>query len=555
MAKNVQVIEPIKKFDNTDKDANPMKKKVCAYCRVSTDSGEQMESYNAQVDEYTKIIKENPAWEFVNVYADAGISGTNVKNRLAFNRMIKDCHEGKIDMIITKSISRFARNTVDCLNHVRLLKNKGVEVFFEKENIYTFDPKVELLLTMMSSIAQEESRNISENSKWGIKKRFRDGVAICNTNRLLGYDKDDNGNLIVNEEQAKIVRRIYKEYLDGKGYGSIARGLTDDGIITVAGGKSWYGSTISKILSNEKYKGDLLLQKTVTVDYLSHKRVKNENLEPQYIIEDNHEPIISKAIWEQVQLEKKRRYSLTCGSDPKNRTKYTNKYAFSSKLYCGKCGRTLKRRKWNAGTKSEKIMWQCNNYIKGIENCDSKAVSDTILKETFVKVYNDMLKDKGSFIKNFMKNVEKVLAGNKNIDRINSVVKQISELEQDLKGLIQLQIKGKIDEKYYDEEYKRIKIEIDKLNDKRVKFEEEHIKEVDYKQRIDAMMKILNRSEELLTEFDDEIFNAVVKKVNIKSPDHFVFILENSLEYDGKSYSSKQHATHVETCVRLTLGK
>lgn len=187
-------------------------------------------------------------------------------------------------------------------------------------------------------------------------------------------------------------------------------------------------------------------------------------------------------------------------------------------------------------------MWQCNNYIKGIENCDSKAVSDTILKETFVKVYNDMLKDKGSFIKNFMKN----------IDRINIVVKQISELEQDLKGLIQLQIRGKIDEKYYDEEYTRIKIEIDKLNEERVKFEEEHIKEIDYKQRLKAMMKILDSSEELLTEFDDEIFNAVVKKVNIKAPEHFVFILENGLEYEGKSYGSKQYPTHVECVVLIT---
>lgn len=191
--KKVQVLQPIQRQDNfEDTTNNLIKRRVCAYCRVSTDSDEQMESYNAQVSEYRKKITENPDWEFVDIYADAGISGTNVKHRLAFNRMIKDCQNGKIDLVITKSISRFARNTVDCLKHVRELKNIGVEVFFEKENIYSFDSKMELVLTMLSSISQEESRNISENTKWGLRKRFRDGVTICNTERFLGYDKDES---------------------------------------------------------------------------------------------------------------------------------------------------------------------------------------------------------------------------------------------------------------------------------------------------------------------------------------------------------------------------
>lgn len=233
--KTVQVLQPIQRQDNPEDSLNMSKRKVCAYCRVSTDSDEQMESYNAQVSEYKKKITENPEWEFVDIYADAGISGTNVKHRLAFNRMIRDCENGKVDLVITKSISRFARNTVDCLKHVRELKNIGVEVFFEKENIYSFDSKMELVLTMLSSIAQEESRNISENTKWGLRKRFRDGVTVCNTERFLGYDKDESGNLIINEEQATIVRRIFREYLDGKGYAAIGRGLEVDGIITVAG--------------------------------------------------------------------------------------------------------------------------------------------------------------------------------------------------------------------------------------------------------------------------------------------------------------------------------
>lgn len=551
MSKSVQVLEPVKKLNFTDESDMNIKRRVCAYCRVSTDSDEQMESYNAQVSEYTKKIKENPQWEFVQIYADAGSSGTNVKNRLSFNRMIKDCQDGKIDLVITKSISRFARNTVDCLNHVRMLRNIGVEVFFEKENIYSFDPKVELVLTMMSSIAQEESRNISENSKWGIRKRFRDGATVCNTTRLHGYDKDENGNLVINEEEAEVVRRIYREYLEGKGYSTIARGLEKDGIRTVTGGTRWHGSTVSKILSNEKYYGELLLQKTVTVDYLTHKRVKNNNLEPKYRVENNHEPIISKEIFDMVQAEKKKRFEVSSGKN-NDRTKYTNKYAFSGKLFCDKCGRTLKRRKWNAGTKSEKIMWQCNNYIKGIENCDSKAVNDEVLKRTFVQLYNDMVEDKGSFLKTFMSNIEKVLKKDTNIKKINDIIEEIGVYEQDLKNLIQLQLRGKIDDKYYDEEYERIKNQIEILNDKKIEFEEENIKNEDYKQRLKNVAMILNAKENGLEEFDDDIFKALVNKVLVKSPEHFVFVLENGLEYEGQAYCTRQHSTHVETVVHLT---
>jgi len=378
-----------------------------------------------------------------------------LNNRLAFNRMIRDCESGKIDLVITKSISRFARNTVDCLKHVRDLKNIGVEVFFEKENIYSFDSKMELVLTMLSSIAQEESRNISENTKWGLKKRFRDGVAICNTDRLLGYDKDENHNLIVNEEQAILVRRIFREYLDGKGYATIAQGIQADGIKTVVGKTTWWDSTIRGILENEKYYGELLLQKTVTLDYLTKKRVDNKNLEPMYRIDDNHEAIITREMFDLVQLERQRRFEITRGKNT-DRRKYANKYGFSGKLYCEKCGKTLKRRHWNAGTKSEKIVWLCNSYIKGVENCPSKAVNDTDLKEAFIRLYNDMVKDKGFFFKMFLENINKVMTKESKITEIKKLTERIGLLEQDLSELVQLRLRKQIDDKFYNKEYAKI---------------------------------------------------------------------------------------------------
>lgn len=274
MAKNVITIPAtISKFT-----ASPLgsrkKRKVAAYARVSTDRDEQLTSYEAQVDYYTNYIKGRDDWEFVAVYADEGITGCNTTHRDGFNSMVEDALAGRIDLIITKSVSRFARNTVDSLTTIRKLKKSGTECYFEKENIWTFDGKGELLLTIMSSLAQEESRSISENCTWGQRKRFQDGKVTVPFKRFLGYDRGEDGNLVVNEEQAVIVRRIYGLFLQGKTPYAIARQLTDEGIPTPGGKKNWGKKTVESILTNEKYKGDALLQKVYTTDFLTKKKKK-----------------------------------------------------------------------------------------------------------------------------------------------------------------------------------------------------------------------------------------------------------------------------------------
>ena len=263
------------------------KLRVAAYCRVSTDSDEQATSYEAQVSHYTEQITRNPEWAFAGIYADDGISGTNTKKREEFNRMIADCMDGKIDMIITKSISRFARNTLDCLKYIRQLKDRNIPVFFEKENINTLDAKGEVLLTIMASLAQQESQSLSQNVKLGLQFRYQRGEVQVNHSRFLGYTKDENGRLVIDPEQAEVVRRIYREYLDGYSTDKIAAGLERDGILTGAGNPRWHTSTVAKILRNEKYMGDALLQKTYTVDYLSKKRIKNNGIMPQYYVEND----------------------------------------------------------------------------------------------------------------------------------------------------------------------------------------------------------------------------------------------------------------------------
>lgn len=306
------------------------KRRTAAYARVSTDHEEQLSSYEAQVDYYTTYIKGRDDWEFVCVYTDEGITGTSTKHREGFKQMIADALDGKIDLIITKSVSRFARTTVDSLTTIRELKEHGIEVYFEKENIWTFDGKGELLLTIMSSLAQEESRSISENCTWGQKKRFADGKVTVPFQRFLGYDRGPDGNLVVNREQAAIVQRIYSMFLQGITYNGIAKQLTAEGIPTPGGKENWSVITIKSILSNEKYKGDALLQKSYTVDFLTKKTKVNEGEIPQYYVEDNHEAIIAPDLFEEVQREMAKR--------GKGRKYRSGVHLFSSRIKCGECG-------------------------------------------------------------------------------------------------------------------------------------------------------------------------------------------------------------------------
>ena len=402
MAKNITVIPAKTNRSSLAENLEPKKKRVAAYCRVSTDQEEQLSSYEAQVNYYTNYIENHPDYECAGIYADEGISGTSTKKREQFNRMIEDCKAGKIDMIITKSISRFARNTLDCLNFVRLLKDLGIGVMFEKENIFTLDSKGEVLLSILSSLAQDESRSISENSTWGIRRRFEQGRLFINTTKFLGYDKDKNGNLVINEKQAKIVRRIYKEFLDGKGANRIARDLEKDRVPNWHGKAKWYENSIRGILTNEKYKGDALLQKTYTVDFLSKKRSDNNGQVPQYYVEDSHPAIIDKEMWEAVQLEMERRrnYALQYGIQ---KLEYaTTDNPFAGRVICGSCGQVFGRKVWNStDDRLRRIVWRCNGkyVVKGEKGCESRHIDDGVLYQAFISVFNTLVENRECFMK------------------------------------------------------------------------------------------------------------------------------------------------------------
>lgn len=382
---------------------------MAAYCRVSTDQLEQLSSYEAQVEYYTSYISSHPDYELSGIYADEGISGTNTKKREQFNKMIKDCKEKKIDMIITKSISRFARNTLDCLNFVRQLKDLGIGVIFEKENINTLDAKGEVLLSILSSLAQDESRSISENSTWGIRRRFEQGKVAVNHTKFLGYDKDEDGNLIINEKQAKIVKRIFTDYLNGKGPNRIARELEAEGVPNWNGKTKWYEGSIRNMLKNEKYKGDALLQKTYTVDYLTKKRVANTGQIPRYYVEDNHPAIIDKDMWEAVQLEIERRKEFAEKHGISKIDYATVDNPFAGKVICGHCGSPFGRKVWNStDERLRRIVWRCNEKysVKGEKSCQNKHVDDKVLYQAFINTFNAIIENKDYFLEKWQQNID-----------------------------------------------------------------------------------------------------------------------------------------------------
>lgn len=355
--------------------------RVAAYCRVSTDQEEQEGSYKIQVEHYRSFIEKHQEWKLAGIYADEGISGLNIKDRTEFKRMMNDCRNGKIDMIITKSISRFARNTVDCLQHVRELRLLQIPVYFESENINSCDIKGEVMLTILASLAQQESENISRNVKLAFKFRYQKGFVMVNHKKFLGYDRDEDGELVINEKEAAVVRKIFNEYLAGKSPRDIANSLEADGILTGAGKERWRSSTILKMLQNEKYIGDNLTQKTITVDTLNKVRKVNKGQEDQYYIKNSHPAIIDRETFELVSKEIMRRRMLY---QEKKRI-YASKYALSDFCKCGKCGSRFYR--VTRYTPKKYCVWICGQrlYCKDACKCEMRILKEQQLQEYVIE--------------------------------------------------------------------------------------------------------------------------------------------------------------------------
>ena len=389
--------------------------RVAAYCRVSTDDEEQLTSYEAQKNYYTDKIMTNKEWTMAGIFADEGITGTSARKRPEFLRMIRQCKQGKIDIVLTKSISRFARNTVDCLNYVRALKELGIAVIFEKENMNTLEIDSEILITMLGAFAQSESESISANVRWGIRQAMKEGKATIQYKYLYGYRKGDDGKPEIIPEQAEVVRRIYDLFLSGTPVRGIQEYMNANSVPNINGEPKWARSAIDSILTNEKYCGDVLLQKTYIDDCINKKVKKNTGQLPMYLVQNHHEGIISRETFDAAQAELSRRNAGRSPSKknaPTGRSRYSSKYALSDRLYCGECGTRYQRCTWRNRDGSKRIVWRCVSRVDyGSKYChDSPTLDEEPLHRAVLAAINSTVKDKNNIVYNLKAAMEKELA-------------------------------------------------------------------------------------------------------------------------------------------------
>ena len=389
--------------------------RVAAYCRVSTDDEEQLTSYEAQKNYYTDKIMTNKEWTMAGIFADEGITGTSARKRPEFLRMIRQCKQGKIDIVLTKSISRFARNTVDCLNYVRALKELGIAVIFEKENMNTLEIDSEILITMLGAFAQSESESISANVRWGKRQAMKEGKAIINYKHLYGYRKGADGKPEIIPEQAEIVRKIYDLFLCGTPIRGILEYLNANNIPNILGELQWAKNAVNSILTNEKYCGDVLLQKTYIDDCINKKVKKNTGQLPMYLVQNHHEGIISRETFDAAQAELSRRNAGRSPSKknaPTGRSRYSSKYALSDRLYCGECGTRYQRCTWRNRDGSKRIVWRCVSRVDyGNKYChDSPTLDEEPLHRAILAAINSVVRDKDNIVYNLKAAMEKELA-------------------------------------------------------------------------------------------------------------------------------------------------
>lgn len=521
-AKNVTVIpQTIHPITRIALNSN-RKRRTAGYARVSTDSDEQFTSYEAQIDYYTKFINNHSDWEFVKVYTDEGITGTNTKRRDGFNDMIEDALAGKIDLIVTKSVSRFARNTVDSLVTVRKLKEKGVEVFFEKENIYTLDSKGELLITIMSSLAQEESRSISENVTWAHRKRFADGKILMPYANFLGYRKGADGLPEIVEEEAEIVRRIYKMFMMGSTSARIAKQLTEEGIPTPGGKTRWRSTTVDSILQNERYKGDALLQKSFTVDFLTKKKKINEGEVPQYYVKNSHPPIIDPEEFNIVQAEIQRRKAI--------RDCYSGNSIFATRLVCGDCGCFYGPKVWHSNSKYKRTIWQCDKKFSGEQKCHTPHIYEQDIKDLFIQAYNSLIADKEGLLED-CRLMQSALTETGSLEReIDEVKVEINAFNSMIRQYIAENASYPLDQSEYLEQYKILSAKHDNLKLRFDTLENRRKNKLAKADAIGAFMFRLLESDGVITEFDEKLWQVSISSVTVRNDNTIVFNFVNGAE-------------------------
>lgn len=506
--------------------------RVAAYCRVSTEQEEQQNSYQVQIAYYTDLINRKKEWTLAGIFADEGISGTQTKKRTEFNRMIRMCKNKKIDLVITKSISRFARNTVDCLEYVRQLKDLGIGVIFEKENINTLTMTSEFMIALYGSFAQAESESISKNVSWGKEKAYREGKVQFQYKYLLGYKKRTDGKPEIVPEEAEIVRLIYTLFLDGYSMTRIKKILENKGYLTAQGKKVWNESLIRSILKNEKYVGDALLQKTFTSDCITHKVVKNHGERPMYLVTDHHVPIVDRDTYNRVQQELARRSSKRKVSDKTTteQGKYSSKYALTELLICGHCGTPYRRTTWAARGKKQ-IVWRCISRLEhGKKYCpDSPTIKEENLHQGIIKAINNYYSCRNDIARILKANIGTVLEcqGQEEIIAAENRLKEIDRARNELVGLIAT---GGCDEDKLDSEFEKLYEEEQSLSERLAMLKSKNQTSAETQAKLDKIIDMIEHEKFELETFDNVLIRKLIECVKVLSKTEILVIFKGGYE-------------------------
>lgn len=506
--------------------------RVAAYCRVSTELEEQQNNYQVQIAYYTDLINKKKEWTLAGIFADEGISGTQTKKRTEFNRMIRMCKNKKIDLVITKSISRFARNTVDCLEYVRQLKDLGIGVIFEKENINTLTMTSEFMISLYGSFAQAESESISKNVSWGKEKACREGKVQFQYKYLLGYKKGADGKPEIVPEEAEIVRLIYNLFLDGYSLSNIKKVLESKEFLTSTGKKIWNVSHIQSILKNEKYVGDALLQKTFTSDCITHKVVKNHGERPMYLVTNHHDPIIDRDTYNRVRQELARRNSKRKISDKTitEQGKYSGKYALTELLICGKCGTPYRRTTWAARGKKQ-IVWRCISRLEhGKKYCpDSPTIKEEQLHKAIIRAINNYYSCRNDIVKILKANIGSVLEC-QGQEEILAAEKRLKEIDQARTDLISLIASGGCDEDKLDSEFVKLYGEEQQLSERLTMLKSQNKTSAETQAKLDKIMDMIEHEKFELETFDNVLIRKLIECVKVLSKTEILVIFKGGYE-------------------------
>ena len=525
-------------WNPTDESSREIRKlRVAAYCRVSTELEQQQSSYDIQIEYYTRHIMQNPNWIFAGVFADDGRSATNTFRRDDFNQLMNQCMKGKVDMVITKSISRFARNTVDCISWVRKLKEKNVAVYFEKENLNTLDDSTEMILTILSSQAQEESRAISTNVKWGYARKFEKGEST--RQRSYGFRKAPTGEMCIVEEEAAVIRNMARWFLDGDSLERIKHRLEDAGIETTTGKKTWSTGTIYNILTNEKIMGDVLLQKTFTADYLTKRRVKNSGQQKQYYVKNHHEAIIPKTVYYKIQEEIARRSSLKKAGTRKGKTAqgvYSSKYALTGIMVCNECGAHYRRTTWAKNGKKV-IVWRCINRLEhGTKRChESPTLKEEVIQEAIMGKLHSLSIDQEE--ENFLNGVKedilraaKVVGGACTEEEIDKTIEELRDQLMDYVGMAAREHGG---ENWYSDRMRKLGLQISELKKRRESIREQEKIRDEYEYLDQEISRIIGETGGTSgAEFDNIFIRQIVREIRVISKNKLQIQLRTGMMLD-----------------------